>query len=131
MYSMQGSICRTGIDGKVIRIFCGTKKDQRLQRVYGNRVSVVVLGGKREIMDMGSLTLGKESFLISKTCGAEVSRLGVFLETMNVYKELDFIDYIWKMGRKLCRGLEEVVRANSLQDYFFITGAECSPNFVI
>ena len=67
-----------------------------------NGFSVAALAGKREIMDMGGLTSGKERvFLISTTHGAEMSSLGAFVETVQVYKDLNVTDQIWQMGRKL------------------------------
>lgn len=97
-----------------------------------NGFSVAALGGKREIMDMGGLTPGKERvFLISTTHGAEMSSLGAFVETVQVYKDLNVTDHIWKMGKKLVNGLKDIAREYSLQDYFYIQGAECSPNFVV
>lgn len=97
-----------------------------------NGFSVAALGGKREIMDMGGLTPGKERvFLISTTHGAEMSSLGAFVETVQVYKDLNVTDHIWKMGKKLINGLKDIAREYSLQDYFYIQGAECSPNFVV
>ena len=93
---------------------------------------VTALGGKRDIMDLGGLTPGKERvFLISTTHGAEMSSLGALVETINVYKELHVTDHIWSMGRMLVKGLNEIAREYSLQDYFYIEGAECSPNLVI
>ena len=97
-----------------------------------NGFSVAALGGKREIMDLGGLTPGNERvFLISTTHGAEMSSLGAFVETVNVYKELNVTDHIWAMGRKLCSGLRDLAKEYSLEEYFYITGAECSPNLVI
>lgn len=97
-----------------------------------NGFSVAALGGKREIMDMGGLTPGKERvFLISTTHGAEMSGLGALLETIDVYKEFKVTDHIWKMGRKLVGGLNDIAAEYGLRDYFYITGAACSPNFVI
>ena len=97
-----------------------------------NGFSVAALGGKREIMDMGGLTPGKERvFLISTTHGAEMSSLGAFVETVQVYKDLNVTDHIWKMGKRLVNGLKDIAREYSLQDYFYIQGAECSPNFVV
>lgn len=97
-----------------------------------NGFSVAALGGKREIMDMGGLTPGKERvFLISTTHGAEMSSLGAFIETVQVYKDLNVTDHIWKMGKRLVNGLKDIAREYSLQDYFYIQGAECSPNFVV
>lgn len=97
-----------------------------------NGFSVAALGGKREIMDMGGLTPGKERvFLISTTHGAEMSSLGALIETINVYKELNVTDHIWKMGTRIVNGLKEIAAEYSLQDYFYIDGADCSPFFVI
>lgn len=97
-----------------------------------NGFSVTALGGKREIMELGGLIPGKERvFLISTTHGAEMSGLGAFIETVSVYIELNVTDHIWKMGKKLCAGLRDLAREFSMEDYFYITGAECSPNFVI
>ena len=97
-----------------------------------NGFSVAALGGKREIMDLGGLTPGKERvFLISTTHGAEMGSLGAFIETVKVYKEYNVTNHIWEMGRKLCNGLRELAKEHSLEDYFYLTGAECSPNFVI
>ncbi len=97
-----------------------------------NGFSVAALGGKKEIMDMGGLTPGKERvFLISTTHGAEMSGLGAFVETMKVYQELQVTEHIWDMGKKLVKGLQDIAGEASLQDYFYIQGAECSPNFVV
>lgn len=97
-----------------------------------NGFSVAALAGKREIMDLGGLTPGKERvFLISTTHGAEMSGLGAFIETVQVYKDLDVTGHIWNMGKSLVTGLKDIAREYSLEDYFYIQGADCSPNFVI
>ena len=97
-----------------------------------NGFSVAALGGKREIMDLGGLTPGRERvFLISTTHGAEMCSLGAFIETVNVYKELNVTDHIWAMGRKLCAGLRDIAKEYSIEEYFYLTGAECSPNMVV
>lgn len=97
-----------------------------------NGFSVAALGGRREIMDLGGLTPGRERvFLISTTHGAEMGSLGALIETIHVYEELNVTDHIWKMGRRIVGGLREIAEEYSLQDYFYIEGAECSPNFVV
>ena len=97
-----------------------------------NGFSVAALGGKREIMDLGGLTPGKERvFLISTTHGAEMSSLGALVETINVYKELNVTDHIWKMGNLLVDGMRDIAKEYSLQEHFYIEGANCSPNLVI
>lgn len=97
-----------------------------------NGFSVAALGGKREIMDMGGLTPGKERvFLISTTHGAEMSSLGALIETIDVYKEYNVTDHIWTMGKRLVNGLRDIAKEYALQEYFYLEGAECSPNLVI
>ena len=97
-----------------------------------NGFSVAALGGKREIMDMGGLTPGKERvFLISTTHGAEMCGLGAFVETMQVYREQGVTEHIWNIGKKLVQGLSDIAKEYSLQDYFYMQGAACSPNFIV
>jgi len=40
-------------------------------------------------------------FLLSTTHGAEMSGLGAFLETVQVYRDEAVVDYLWRYGRKL------------------------------
>lgn len=97
-----------------------------------NGFSVTALGGKREIMELGGLLPGRERvFLISTTHGAEMMGLGAFIETVNVYKQLHVTDHIWNIGKKLCDGIRDIAKEYLLQDYFYITGANCSPNLVV
>lgn len=97
-----------------------------------NGFSVAALGGKREIMELGGLIPGKERvFLISTTHGAEMSSLGAFVETVNVYKELDVTSQIWRMGTKLVNGLNSIAKEFGVSEYFYTQGANCSPNFIV
>ena len=97
-----------------------------------NGFSVTALGGKREIMELGGLIPGRERvFLISTTHGAEMSGMGAFIETVNVYKELDVTGHIWDVGRKLCDGIRSIAEEFGVQEYIYTTGAVCSPNLVI
>ncbi len=97
-----------------------------------NGFSVAALGGKREIMELGGLIPGKERvFLISTTHGAEMSSLGAFMETINVYKELDVTSHIWESGKKLVSGMRDIAKEFGLEEYFYIKGAECSPAFFV
>lgn len=97
-----------------------------------NGFSVAALGGKREIMELGGLIPGKERvFLISTTHGAEMSSLGAFIETIRVYKELNVTEHIWRIGKKLTSGLTEIAKENGLENFFYVQGADCSPNFIV
>lgn len=97
-----------------------------------NGFSVTALGGKREIMELGGLIPGKERvFLISTTHGAEMSGMGAFIETIKVYQELNVTEHLWDIGNKLCNGLNEIAQEYGIQDYFYTSGAACSPNFIV
>lgn len=96
-----------------------------------NGFSVAALGGKHEIMELGGLFHDKERvFLISTTHGAEMSGMGAFVETIKVYKELDVIGRIWKSGRMLIDGMNEIARELGIRENFEFTGVPCSPAFV-
>ncbi|MGI5887110.1 MAG: glutamate-1-semialdehyde 2,1-aminomutase, partial [Syntrophomonadaceae bacterium] len=96
-----------------------------------NGFSVAALGGKREIMELGGLYSDKERvFLISTTHGAEMCGLGAFVETLKVYKELHVISHIWRYGRMLVDGANDIARDMGIEEYFEFVGMPCSPNFV-
>jgi len=96
-----------------------------------NGFSVAALGGKREIMELGGINHDRERvFLISTTHGAEMSGMGAFVETLNVYKELAVVDRIWHQGQKLMDGMNMVASDLGINDYFYFNGVPCSPNFV-
>lgn len=97
-----------------------------------NGFSVAALGGKRDIMDQGGLTPGRERvFLVSTTHGAEMSSLGALVETIDVYKELNVTDKIWKVGTAIVDGLTDIAKEEGLKEYFYMEGAKCSPNFIV
>ncbi len=97
-----------------------------------NGFSVAALGGKKEIMDQGGLTKGRERvFLVSTTHGAEMSSLGALIETINVYQELDVTGHIWRMGNRIVDGIREIASECGVSDLIYTEGAACSPNLVI
>lgn len=96
-----------------------------------NGFSVAALAGKREIMNLGGLEKGKERvFLISTTHGAEMSGLGAFLETMDVYEELDVTKSIWKSGHQLVNGINSITKEYGIDKFFITEGSACSPNYI-
>lgn len=96
-----------------------------------NGFSVAALGGKREIMSLGGLEHNKERvFLISTTHGAEMSGLGAFVETVNVYKELNVTDKLWKTGICLRDEFNAIASELGIQDRIYTEGAACSFNIV-
>ena len=96
-----------------------------------NGFSVAALGGKREIMELGGLKHNKERvFLISTTHGAEMSGLGAFVETVNVYKDLNVTEKLWRTGKQLKDGINSIALELGIQDNICTEGAACSFNIV-
>jgi len=97
-----------------------------------NGFSVAALVGRREIMDVGSISkLGAErTFLLSTTHGSEMSSLRAFIETVKVYKEKNVCQHHWRFGEKLRTGLLELAREIGISDYFDIDGPAIAMNYV-
>ena len=97
-----------------------------------NGFSVAAVGGKREIMEVGAVsTPGLDrTFLLSTTHGGEMSGLGAFIETVNVYREREVCNHLWRYGQRLKDGLSEVARRHDIADYFYIDGAAISMGYV-
>jgi glutamate-1-semialdehyde 2,1-aminomutase len=96
-----------------------------------NGFSVAALVGRREIMDVGSIsTPGAErTFLLSTTHGGEMSSLRAFIETVKVYKEMKVCEHHWHYGEKLRNGLLGLAREFGISDQFGIDGPPISMNF--
>ncbi len=101
-------------------------------KAMANGFSVAALGGKREIMELGGIIKDgmERTFLVSTTHGAEMSGLGAFVKTMEVYKELNVIDHLWKYGEKLVSGMNSVAKDFGIENYFFVDGYFCHPNYI-
>lgn len=101
-------------------------------KAMANGFSVAAIGGKREIMQLGSIEFkGTERvFLLSTTHGAEMSSLGAFVETMKILKANDIVGHMWKFGKKLIDTLNSLSKDFGLQRNFIVSGIECSPYFL-
>lgn len=97
-----------------------------------NGFAVAALVGKSELMNVGSIKdEGQErTFLISTTHGAEMSGLGAFIETVNLYKENNVIGHLWEYGEKLFNGINLISESLNIQDYFYMDGSYVSMNYV-
>jgi len=97
-----------------------------------NGFSVAAVGGRRDVMEVGAIkTQGAErTFLLSTTHGGEMSGLGAFIETVNVYRERDVCKHLWEFGKKLKDGLIEVAKKNDVNYHFKIDGPAISLNYV-
>ena len=65
-------------------------------KAMANGFSVAAVGGKKKIMDLGSIDKKNRErlFLLSTTHGAEMSGLGAFVETLKYLKKNDVIKKI-------------------------------------
>jgi len=89
-----------------------------------NGFSVAAVCGRREVMDLGSITPAglERTFLLSSTHGGEMSSLGAFVETVAIYKEEDVIDHLWQYGKELRDGLVSVAASADASNIFLVSG---------
>lgn len=101
-------------------------------KAMANGFAVAALGGKREVMELGSiLNEGQERvFLASTTHGAEMSGLGAFIKTMEVLERDNVVDHFWSYGRQLMSGMNQISKELGIEDKFYLEGFACSPNYV-
>jgi glutamate-1-semialdehyde 2,1-aminomutase len=96
-----------------------------------NGFALAALVGKREIMELGGIReQGAERvFLISTTHGSEMSALGAFNRTLDVYRSDDVIGHLWNYGRKLIGGLNTLAKEAGVSACFEAHGLPCSPYY--
>ena len=96
-------------------------------KAMGNGFSISALVGKRELMELGGFQHDKERvFLLSTTYGAETHCLAAALETMRIYEREHVVEYLYRQGERLIRGIQEVVEENQLEGYFGVDGKPCN-----
>jgi glutamate-1-semialdehyde 2,1-aminomutase len=95
-------------------------------KAMGNGFAVSALVGKRELMRLGGINHDKERvFLLSTTHAAERHSLAAAMETMRVYKREPVIDYLWKQGERLARGVGQAIQEHRLEGYVGTIGRPC------
>lgn len=97
-----------------------------------NGFSVAAIGGRREVMEVGSIDRpGMErTFLLSTTHGAEMTGLGAFIETARIYRDEDVTGHLWRYGRQLRDGMNEVAARHGLSKHFQIDGPAICLNYL-
>jgi len=97
-----------------------------------NGFAIAALTGKKEFMNVGGIKeKGMErTFLVSTTHGAEMPALGAFIETVKYYKDNTVINHLWKYGRDLYEGINELSRDLGILDYFYVDGGYSIMNYV-
>lgn len=101
-------------------------------KAMANGFALSALGGKREVMNMGSIrNFGSErTFLLSTTHGAEMSSLRAFIETVNVYKRENVCDHLWKYGAELFNGFKSLVKSHGLEEFLLMDGSPILMNYI-
>jgi glutamate-1-semialdehyde 2,1-aminomutase len=101
-------------------------------KAMANGFAVAALGGKVEIMKLGSiLNEGEERvFLTSTTHGAEMSALGAFIKTVEILKRDNVISHFWKYGTNLMNGMNDIAKSLGIMSNFVVEGYPCSPGYV-
>lgn len=97
-----------------------------------NGFSVAAVGGRRDVMEVGAVTTPglERTFLLSTTHGGEMSGLGAFIETINVYRERNVCEHLWSYGKKLKDGIMEIAHRHKLDKQFIIEGPAISLAYI-
>lgn len=97
-----------------------------------NGFSVAAVGGRREIMEVGAINSPglERTFLLSTTHGGEMSGLGAFIETVDVYKNKAVCEHLWTYGARLKSGMQEIAKMHSVESFFLVEGPSISLNYV-
>lgn len=74
-----------------------------------NGMPVAAVAGKREIMK------STEDLLISSTYGGDAVSLAAVVAALGEYRRTDYIDHIWKQGRKLIDGMNAIAQEIGLK----------------
>jgi glutamate-1-semialdehyde 2,1-aminomutase len=97
-------------------------------KAMANGFSVAAVGGRREIMELGSINIPglERTFLLSSTHGAEMSGLGAFLGATEVYENQRVIEHLWSYGSALKKGFEQRISAFGLENQISVLGPDIS-----
>lgn len=97
-------------------------------KAMANGFSVAAVGGRREIMELGSINLPglERTFLLSSTHGAEMSGLGAFLGATEIYENQPVIEHLWSYGSDLKKGFEQRIQSFGLDKRISVLGPDIS-----
>jgi glutamate-1-semialdehyde 2,1-aminomutase len=100
-------------------------------KAIGNGFSVALLAGKKEIMELGGIIHDKPKvFLLSTTHGSETHSLAASMATIKEMSEHDVVSHLWKTGKALQDGLNNLAAEMGISDYINCIGYPCSPGIV-
>jgi glutamate-1-semialdehyde 2,1-aminomutase len=115
------------------QVFFGVQPDiTTFGKAMANGFSVAAVGGRRDVMEVGAINKpGMErTFLLSTTHGAEMTGLGAFMATVDIYRNEDVVGHLWSYGNLLKTGMTQVIEKHRLSAYFQIEGPPISLSYV-
>jgi glutamate-1-semialdehyde 2,1-aminomutase len=96
-------------------------------KAMGNGFAVSALVGKRELMELGGLHHDKERvFLLSTTHGAENHSLAAAIQTMQIYRRDNVVEYLYSRGERLRSGINRAIESLDLVGHFEVLGRPCN-----
>ena len=100
-------------------------------KAMANGFSVSCVGGRREIMELGSIeTAGRERmFLLSTTHGAEMAGMGAFVATLGYLEREPVIAHLWRYGQQLIDLINGVAKEFGVDKSLQAGGIACSPYY--
>jgi len=100
-------------------------------KAMANGFAVACVGGKREIMELGSIEfLDQERvFLLSTTHGAEMCGLGAFVATVDFMRHNNVVGHLWNYGEKLIALMKTKAIEYGIDHSFKTSGIACSPSY--
>ncbi len=101
-------------------------------KAMANGFSVACVGGRKEIMDQGSLEPegGERLFLTSTTHGAEMCGLGAFVAAVQFMREHSVVEHLWDYGGRLTALIDACAKEAGVGEYFKTKGVACSPHIL-
>jgi glutamate-1-semialdehyde 2,1-aminomutase len=97
----------------------------------GNGFAIAALAGKREIMKLGGLDHASERvFLLSTTHGAETHALAAARETLNIYRQRNVIQHLYRQGERLLAGINASIARHGIAGRFEVIGRPCNLVYV-
>lgn len=89
----------------------------------GNGFAVAVLGGRRDILELGGLEhRQRKVFLISTTHGAELHALAAAKRTIEIMQEQDVVGHMHAIGESLISGIQGLIGQFALKEKVNISG---------
>lgn len=100
-------------------------------KAMANGFSVSCVGGRREIMELGSIeAAGRERvFLLSTTHGAEMAGMGAFVATLAYLQREPVIEHLWRYGQQLIDLINGAAKEFGVEKSLQADGIACSPYY--